>query len=205
MGIPGIVRELRRCRPPVCGRSTLNGREGAGLEQGLEGRQTGGGRERVAGERARLVHGTGRGHHLHDGPLAPVGPQGKPSAYHLAQAGQIGLQSPGALGAFEPEPESGYHLVQYEQGARLPAELLDAGQETRAGHDEAHVGHRAARLMTAAICPGNEPNSSSRAARSLKAQVRVSLVAAAVTPGESGRPNVETPLPAWTRKASAWP
>ena len=111
----------------------LYGREGAGLEQGLEGRQTRGGRQRVAGERARLVDGTGRGHHLHDGPLASVGPQGKPSAYHLAQAGQIGLQSPETLGASEPEPEPGYHLVQYEQGARLPTELLDPGQEARVG------------------------------------------------------------------------
>jgi len=41
--------------------------------------------------------------------------------------------------------------------------------------------------------------------RSLYLAQRVALVEDAGTPGESGRPRVATPEPAWTRKESAWP
>ena len=48
-------------------------------------------------------------------------------------------------------------------------------------------------------------SSRSTASRSLKGAVSVSATAPGVTPGESGRPSVATPEPAWTRRKSAWP
>ncbi len=45
----------------------------------------------------------------------------------------------------------------------------------------------------------------STAAKSLKGAVRVSFASADGTPGESGRPSVSTPLPAFTRNGSPAP
>lgn len=58
------------------------------------------------------------------------------------------------------------------------------------------------RMMAATGC---EARSASTAARSLNCATSVLRVAAAGTPGLSGRPSVATPEPACTRKLSAWP
>jgi hypothetical protein len=58
---------------------------------------------------------------------------------------------------------------------------------------------------TAAISSPRLWKRSSTAARSLNATTSVSPTAAAVTPGESGRPRVATPEPAAASRWSAWP
>ena len=47
-------------------------------------------RQRVAGERPRLVHGAGRGDELHDLAPSAVGAHGQPAADHLAERRQVG-------------------------------------------------------------------------------------------------------------------
>ena len=59
--------------------------------------------------------------------------------------------------------------------------------------------------MIAATRPALASSTASVAARSLYGATSVSAVAPGVTPGLSGRPNVATPEPAFTRSASACP
>ncbi len=63
----------------------------------------------------------------------------------------------------------------------------------------------AASVMTAAISSPCAAKAASTAATSLYGSTIVSLAAAPVTPGESGRPSVATPEPAAASSASTWP
>mmetsp|Transcript_33614 Transcript_33614/g.85112 ORF Transcript_33614/g.85112 Transcript_33614/m.85112 type:complete len:284 (+) Transcript_33614:745-1596(+) len=59
--------------------------------------------------------------------------------------------------------------------------------------------------MTPAISPLLAANSALTSSRSPYVAVSVAAAVEAGTPGESGRPRVATPEPAFTRKESAWP
>jgi hypothetical protein len=59
--------------------------------------------------------------------------------------------------------------------------------------------------ITPAISPLLAAKIAFAASKSLYSHTSVGAVDPAGTPGESGRPRVATPEPAWTRKASAWP
>ena len=63
----------------------------------------------------------------------------------------------------------------------------------------------AASVMIAAMSPPSAANIASTAAASLYGSTMVSLAAAPVTPGESGKPSVATPEPAATSSASTCP
>jgi hypothetical protein len=60
-------------------------------------------------------------------------------------------------------------------------------------------------VMTAAMVEPVFAKSASTAARSFQGRVSVCLARSAGTPGESGRPSVSTPEPAFTRSGSPAP
>jgi hypothetical protein len=78
-------------------------------------RQPGGGRKRVPGERARLVHGSQRRHHGHDVAPAGVGGDRQPAADDLAEAREVGADTEGCLCATGSEAEAGDDLVEHEE------------------------------------------------------------------------------------------
>ena len=111
----------------------------ARVAQAPEHRQAGRGRERIAGERPRLVDVAGRREPAHDlGTPAERGER-QPAADDLAQDGQIGADAEPLLRAAAADPEAGDDLVEDEQRAGGVAERAQRLQEARLGRDDAHV------------------------------------------------------------------
>ena len=97
-------------------------------------------RERIAGERARLVDGPERSDLLHD--LAPpaVRADGQPAADHLAERRQVGRDAVQRLRAARSDAEAGHHLVEDQQRAvRRRVSSRQPFEEARPRQDEAHV------------------------------------------------------------------
>mmetsp|Transcript_10241 Transcript_10241/g.17627 ORF Transcript_10241/g.17627 Transcript_10241/m.17627 type:complete len:515 (-) Transcript_10241:180-1724(-) len=107
----------------------------------LQGLQAGGHGQGVAREGASLVHGAGRGHHLHDVLAAAVGADGEAAADDLAHGGHVGGDAEVALRAAVRDAEAGHHLVEDQQRAVLGGQLAQALQELLGGGDEARVAH----------------------------------------------------------------
>ena len=74
-------------------------------------------RQRVAGERARLIDGAGGRDLLHDVAPAAVGADGQAAADDLAERGEVGRDAVELLRAAAREAEAGHHLVEDEQRA----------------------------------------------------------------------------------------
>jgi tetratricopeptide (TPR) repeat protein len=108
---------------------------GARLERGQPGRR----RQRVAGQRARLVNRPGRSKAAHD--VRPPAERGarQPAAHHLAERHQVAANPVDAVPARRRHPEPGQHLVHDQQRAASvahgPQQLVEPG---RGGH-HAHV------------------------------------------------------------------
>ena len=99
------------------------------IERGVQARdrpQAGGDRERVAGQRAGLVHRTGRRDQRHQVLAAAVGADRQPAADDLAEAGQVGPHAVERLGAAAVDAEAGHHLVE-DRAARRADRTACAG------------------------------------------------------------------------------
>ena len=160
-------------------------------------------RERVPGERPRLVDGACRGDQLHDLAASAVRADGKPAADHLPERRQVGRHAVERLCAARMNPEPGHHLVEDEERAVRSGQCAQPFEEPRLREDEPHVPDD--RLEDHGGDVVVSSNSAATAARSLNGAVSVSATAPGVTPGESGSPSVATPEPACTRSRSAWP
>ncbi len=121
-------------------RARLDPAERAGvLLERLEGRVSGGHRERMARVGPGLVDRALRCHELHEIGTAPEGRDGEPSADHLAERDQIRLDAVALRGASARGAESRHHLVEDEERAVMVAELPQARKEVRPGRDHTHV------------------------------------------------------------------
>mmetsp|Transcript_508 Transcript_508/g.1557 ORF Transcript_508/g.1557 Transcript_508/m.1557 type:complete len:443 (+) Transcript_508:800-2128(+) len=114
---------------------------GAGLLEGLERLDARRHGQRVAAERASLVHGARGRHVLHDLALAAVGAHGEPPADHLAHGGEVRGDAPVLLRAAVGDAEAGHHLVKHEHRAVLGAQVAEALEELLVRDDEARVAH----------------------------------------------------------------
>jgi hypothetical protein len=166
--------------------------------QGLDPR---GHRERVPRQRARLVHGAGRSHELHDLAATAVRPHRKAAPDHLAECRQVGRDAVERLRSARMHAEPGHHLVEDEQGSVLVGDLAQPLEKTRLGKNEAHVpGDRLDDHRRDVVVPGEErPTAPGRCTGGERVGDR-----AGVTP-EVGKPERATPDPARTRSRSAWP
>ena len=93
----------------------------AGAERGQPGR----GGQRVAGQRAGLVHRPGRGQPVHDLRAAAERGRGQPAAHHLAERHQVAGHALEAVPAGAGDPEAGQHLVHDQQRAVLAADVAE--------------------------------------------------------------------------------
>ena len=96
-------------------------------------------RERVPGERARLVHGPGGRDELHDLAPAAVGADRQPAADHLPERRQIRRDPVERLRAARVHAEAGHDLVEDEQRAVRGGELAQPLEEARGREHEPHV------------------------------------------------------------------
>ena len=163
----------------------------------VERRETGGGGERVARERAGVEHRPERRQLLHD--LAPTADRADRQAAtdHLAEAGDVGRDVVLGLGAADAEPESGDHLVEDQQRAHPIALGAQTLEETRRRRDDAHVrgdrldDHRGDLLVEVGHhVVGRDHRLGDRAVGHT---------------GGPGSPSVATPLPPATSRASVAP
>lgn len=104
--------------------------------------EPGGGRDRVARQRAGLVDGPRGSQVLHDVLAATEGGGGESSAHDLAEGHEIGTYpvDPVPTGLAGPEP--GHDLVGDEQGAVARAGVLESLVEPGLGRYDAHVARR---------------------------------------------------------------
>src|SRR5439155_8655251 len=96
-------------------------------------------RERVPGERPRLVDVVHRGESLHQVRPAAECSERKPATDDLAEHGQIRPYAEALLRAATGDAEAGDHLVEDEQGAGRVAEPAQRLEESRLGRNDAHV------------------------------------------------------------------
>ena len=132
----------RRFRPspaassgPSCS-SWAYGRRGGQL---VENRATRRHRQRVARQRARLVHVAGRGEPLHQRPSAAERADRQAATDDLAEAGDVGPDTGELLGATPGHAEAGHHLVEDEQHAVAGGERAQRLQVAGARQHAAHV------------------------------------------------------------------
>ena len=92
------------------------------VAQAAQHREPGRGRERVPGERARLVDGADRREQVHDLGAPAEGRERQPAADDLPEHGQVGRDAEALLRAAARDPEAGDHLVEDEQRAARVAE-----------------------------------------------------------------------------------
>ena len=123
------IAPTRRTRPNA-GESRLEPRAAplelvvdARIAEPPQHRQPGGGRQRIPGERARLVDGAGRREQLHHVGAAAERGERQPAADDLAEDRQVGRDAVALLRAAAGDAEAGDHLVEDEQRARRVAEL----------------------------------------------------------------------------------
>mmetsp|Transcript_25013 Transcript_25013/g.64556 ORF Transcript_25013/g.64556 Transcript_25013/m.64556 type:complete len:300 (-) Transcript_25013:599-1498(-) len=111
----------------------------AGLLERLERLDTRSHRERVARERARLVHRARGGNELHDLALAAVRADGQAAADDLAHGGHVGRDAEVLLSTAIRHAEARHHLVEDEDRAVLGRERAEALEEGLVRLDEARV------------------------------------------------------------------
>ena len=88
-----------------------------GTAEHIERREAGGHRERIARERARLVDRPRRRDLLHEAPPAAVRRRRESAADHLAEDGDVGLDTVEHLRADAMHAPAGHHLVEDEERA----------------------------------------------------------------------------------------
>mmetsp|Transcript_15205 Transcript_15205/g.35590 ORF Transcript_15205/g.35590 Transcript_15205/m.35590 type:complete len:361 (-) Transcript_15205:349-1431(-) len=108
------------------------------LLKGLDARCHGQG---VAAERAGLVHGSSRRHHLHDVSASTIGAHRQASTDDLAHGGHVGSHTKVLLCTAVGHTEARHHLVKDKESAVLCCQLAKADQELLRGRDEAGVAH----------------------------------------------------------------
>ena len=114
-------------------------RHGVGQPQRGE---PGGDRQRVARQRARLVHGPGRGQLLHHLGPAAEGRRRQPAAHHLAEGNRSASTGVEPVPPGGDDAETGHHLVKISS-APCAAVTPQPGVEPRSsGGDDAHVAGR---------------------------------------------------------------
>ena len=96
-------------------------------------------RQRIPGERPRLVHGADRGDELHDLAPSAVGADGQPAPDDLAERGQVGRHPVQRLRASRVDAEPGHHLVEDEESTVRRRQLAEACEEAGLREDETHV------------------------------------------------------------------
>ena len=101
--------------------------------------EAGGHRQRIAGERARLVDVAGRRHALEQRARPAVGADGQATADDLAECREVRAHAAAALRALPADAEAGHHLVEDEQGAVRIAERAQRLEKAGRGLDDAHV------------------------------------------------------------------
>ena len=75
--------------------------------------------QRIAAQRASLIHRAGRRNHLHDFALAAVGCDRQTAADYLAEAGDVGVDVIERLAAALSAAEAAHNLIADEQSAML--------------------------------------------------------------------------------------
>ena len=98
------------------------------------------GGNRVAGQCARLVDGTGGGDEVHELRTSAVGGEGHASADDLAEGDEVRRDTIVFGRAAEGEPEAGDDLVEDEQGTVCRADVPQEREEAVLRRDDAHVG-----------------------------------------------------------------
>ena len=99
--------------------------------EAVQRREARGHRERVPGERARLVDVAARREPLHHVGAAAEGAHRHAAADHLAERGEVGGDAGELARPARRHPEAGHHLVEDQQRARLVGEVAQALQEAR--------------------------------------------------------------------------
>ena len=126
---------------------TLRKTRGAGGERVVEaGRldqlqrlQTGGDRDRIARQRARLIDAAERREVGHDVAPAAEGRRRHAAADHLAETREVRRDAVDLLRAAERDAETAHHFVENQHRAVLGAQAPQGLQEFRRGAHEVHV------------------------------------------------------------------
>src|SRR5581483_9103604 len=171
--------------------------DGAVAQPAQDG-QTGGRRERVAAERARLVDAPGRRELLHHLGAAPERRQRQTAAHDLPEHGQIGRHPVELLGAAAGDAEAGDHLVEHEQRIR------SASRKPVNGGTQPMFPATGSTTIAASPSPYRS-TAAATPSTSLYSQTIVSAVTPLGTPGDAGRPSVARPEPAFARNPSPCP
>ena len=131
---------------PACRQARLEGRAGLleapvhlGIAKPPQDDESGGGRQRVPGERARLVHRPGRRELVHDVRAPAEGREREASTGDLPEHGEVRLDPVELLRPAARDAEAGDHLVEDEEGAGSVAQGPERFEEPRRGRDDAHV------------------------------------------------------------------
>ena len=116
-------------------------------------------RERVAGERARLVHRPQRCNLLHDLGAAPVRGHGQSTTDDFAERREVGYHTKGLDRTAVRDAEAGHDFVEDEQRAGFVGEVTQPIEEAGLGRDIAAVAaHRfdddGRKLRRLAACDG---------------------------------------------------
>ena len=168
-------------------------------------RESGAHRQRIAGERARLVDRAGRRDLAHDVRAAAVGADRQPAADHLAERGQVGPDAVALLRAAEGDAEAGHHLVEDQQRAVPRRDLAQRLRDTRAAAARTPCSRRRARRSRPRSGRRASRNASRRRSTSLNGSAMVVSAKPCGTPCVSAMPSVAMPEPAFTSSESTWP
>ncbi len=143
-GVGGAERHAGGARLALQAGGEARGRFAQALEESraqhlLERFQAGAYGDRIAGQRARLVHRSHRRQLLHDVAPPAEGAHRHAAADHLAERGEIRCHAEEALGAARRDAISGHHLVEDQHGAVLRAKAAQHADEFIRRADEIHV------------------------------------------------------------------
>ena len=176
-----------------------------GAGEALERREARRHRDRIAGQRARLVDGPERRDAFHDVAPAAECADRHAAADDLAERREVRLDAVALLCAAERDAEAGHHLVEDQHGAVLRALLAQRLEETGHRRDAVHVAGD--RLDDHAGDVGADLGEGRAHLRGVVVLQSVTVYAAssAGTPGEVGTPSVSMPEPALTSSESEWP
>jgi hypothetical protein len=137
--------------PAGCGRETVDqplrpragGVEDARRCDHLERGEARCGRQRVARQRPRLVHGPGWRELIHQIGAPAERARGKASANHLAEHGEVGFHAVDRLRSAQRDAKARHHLVEHEQGTVERRQVAQPLQVAGPGKHHTHVaGHR---------------------------------------------------------------
>ena len=111
------------------------------LAQMTEHGQSRGHGQRIARERARLVHRPQRRDQVHDLGFATVGAYGQAAADDLSQSSKVGLNAKERLRATVTQTKAGHDLIENQQRFCARGNFAQGLQITRRRRHAAHVAH----------------------------------------------------------------